>query len=189
MNPLYEPFPSTVTVKGKRYGIITDFKEWVKFADMVQDETLEAKNKFVYAMQYYIDLPQDTTEEVINALIDFFIMKEVYPDRVSEDTQGAPYVHRKPLFDFGYDAGCIIAGFQQAYGMDLTAVNMHWWHFRILLDSLPENTEFKQRIYYRGINVGEIRDVKEKQRILKLQRQIALSVPPPSDEEIGDIFW
>lgn len=189
MNPLYDSFPTMVSVNGKGYRIITHFGEWVKFVDMVQDADLTPHDKFIHALQYYIELPPDRTENVMDALIDFFVMRGLSRDKAPEGISEEPYVHRKPLFDFGYDAGCIIAGFRQAYGLDLTNADLHWWHFRILLDGLPENTEFKQRIYYRGINVGEIKDVKEKQRILKIQRQIALPVPPPSDEEIGDMFW
>lgn len=191
MNPLYESFPETVFADGKEYCIITSFHDWVKFVDMVQDEALTPSEKMLLAMQYYVDeIPADTGTAA-DILIDFFVMKgcgENWEIQAREKLKEPP-IRKIPLFDFCYDAGCIIAGFQQAYGINLTEADMHWWRFRILLNGLPENTEFKQRIYYRGINVGEIKDIKEKQRILKIQHQIALPAPPLSDEEIGGMFW
>ena len=44
---------------------------------------------------------------------------------------------------------------------------MHWHLFLALFDALPEDTPIKQRMYYRGVNIGDIRDKNGKQRIRK----------------------
>ena len=49
-----------------------------------------------------------------------------------------------PAFDYAEDSSYILAAFQQAYGIDLTASAMHWWRFRALLGGLPDY----QRRYY-----------------------------------------
>lgn len=43
-------------------------------------------------------------------------------------------------FDYAFDADYIVAAFQQAYGIDLTVTQMHWWRFRALFRALPEDT-------------------------------------------------
>ena len=72
--------------------------------------------------------------------------------------------------------------------MDLR-LQMHWWQFGILLDGLSEKTEFKQRVMYRNTNTAGIKDVKERQRIERIQRAIAIPMPAPTDEEMGAMFW
>lgn len=38
MNPLYEKFPDYVEVRGKRCRIVTDFREWIKLVELLDDE-------------------------------------------------------------------------------------------------------------------------------------------------------
>lgn len=67
---------------------------------------------------------------------------------------------------------------------------MHWWEFRSLFDWLPDGTEIKQRIMYRSIDPGTIRDKDERKRIKKIQRAVALKKKQRKldDYEIGDMF-
>lgn len=51
-----------------------------------------------------------------------------------------------PAFDYAEDSSYILAAFQQAYGIDLTASTMHWWRFRALLGGLPETCLFSRII-------------------------------------------
>ena len=97
----------------------------------------------------------------------------------------------KPVFSFSEDAGCIYAAFREAYGIDLQQIEyMHWWEFRSLFDWLPDGTEIKQRIMYRSIDPGTIRDKEERKRIKKIQRAVALKKKQRKldDYEIGDMF-
>ena len=58
----------------------------------------------------------------------------------------------------------------------------------MLFDGLSEDTEIKQRIMYRGINLSEIKDKEERKRISKIQRSIQLPAEELTDYEIGNAF-
>ena len=65
---------------------------------------------------------------------------------------------------------------------------MHWWQFRYLLDGLNEKTEFIKRLAYRSIDASKIKDKKERNRIIQIQRKIALPGKGVSDYDIGNAF-
>lgn len=54
------------------------------------------------------------------------------------------------VFDFWNDARLIIAGFQQAYSINLLESDMHWYRFLCLLEGLPSSTKFAERLETRA---------------------------------------
>lgn len=190
MNLLYDSYPETVMLHGTQREIVTDFKDWLRFVDMLRDDRLDLNDKVQFMISFYLDdIPASQCNEAHDPLLQFFQMKGAAsePEQVSEYSDGEP-AQPKPLYDFSFDAKYIISGFWQDYGIDLTETDMHWWKFRILLDGLSSNTEFKQRVMYRNTNTADIKDMKERQRIQRIQRAIAIPQPAPSDYEIGDMF-
>ena len=56
--------------------------------------------------------------------------------------------NNKRAYSFSQDAGDIYSAFLTCYGMDLTRIGyLHWWKFRTLFDSLPNDCEIKQKMY------------------------------------------
>lgn len=189
MNILYERFPESVKVNGEYYPVITDFREWLRFAELVEDDSVPWQIKCRSLLQWYTDRIPDDIEAAIYALGDFFTCKKMYKEDSEEEEEEQKRI--KPVFSFSEDAGCIYAAFREAYGIDLQKVNyMHWFEFRSLFDWLPDNTEIKQRIMYRSIDPGTIRDKDERKRIKKIQRAVALKKKQRKldDYEIGDMF-
>ena len=64
-------------------------------------------------------------------------------------------------YDFDVDADALFTSFRQAYGIDLSGEDLHWWAFRELMLGLPEDTPFKRRVYYR---VGSTEGMSRKQK-------------------------
>lgn len=192
MNLLYEAYPESVNLYGVEREIVTDFKDWLRFIDMLRCDELSQDEKMTLMMEMYLDnIPHWQWEEAHKPLMRFFRMDACETETVGEPENGdeePDSVTPKPLYDFAFDAKYIISGFCQDYKIDLTETDMHWWKFRILLDGLSSGTEFKQRIMYRNTNTADIKDMKERQRIQRIQRAIAIPQPTPSDYEIGDMF-
>ena len=186
MNFIYEPYPETVILNGRSRRIVTDFKDWLRFYDMLRDPELETVDKFEIICSFYLDplVPADM-DSLHKPLIDFFKMKYEEKDEEKPDSDK----RSKPLYDFKFDAPYIISGFLRDYGIDITKVSMHWWKFRLLLEGLSSDTEFKQRVMYRNTDTGQIKDTAERRRIEKIKRAIAIPEPIPTDDEIGDLFW
>ncbi len=192
MNLLYEAYPESVNLYGVEREIVTDFKDWLRFIDMIRCDGLSQDEKMTLMMEMYLEnIPHWQWGDAHEPLMSFFRMDECTIETGGEpegtDEELEPVIP-KPLYDFAFDAKYIISGFRQDYKIDLTETDMHWWKFRILLDGLSSGTEFKQRVMYRNTNTADIKDVKERQRIQRIQRAIAIPQPAPSDYEIGDMF-
>ena len=189
MNYIYEPFPDTVMLNGSKRYIVTDFKAWLKYYDMLRDGSLSDIEKFELMRSYYFSpLTILDMKNLHKPLISFFKM-ETDDNAADHKADEVETDHKKPLYDFCFDSAYIIAGFYHDYRIDLTTAHMHWWKFRLLLDGLSKETEFKQRVMYRNIDLSQIKDQKERQRIQRIQRAIAIPEPAPTDYETGDIFW
>lgn len=187
LNVLYEKFPDHVLVHGVRYPIETDFREWIRFAELVEDDAVSWQIKAELMLNWYKEYPSDI-ESAIYALGDFLSAKSLYQESEKNEQNQE---NRKPAFSFQEDAGCIYSAFVDVYGIDLQTIPyMHWWKFKTLFDWLPENTEIKQRIMYRTIDVSSIKDKEERKRVKRIQEAIALrkKVYSMSDYDIGDMF-
>lgn len=189
LNVLYEQFPKSVRVCGMSYPIATDFREWIRFSELIDDESVPWEVKCRLMLQWYQKQIPDDLEAAVYALGDFLSARKLYS--ATEENDSNEKGIDKPVFSFSEDAGCIYSAFIDSYGIDLqTVVYMHWWKFRILFDGLPEDTEIKQRMMYRGIDPKTIKDKAERKRVQKIQRQIALRkrTRKVNDYDIGDMF-
>ena len=176
INALYEPFPESITVDGKEYQILTDFREWLRFSDMMSDRSVPAEHKLRLMTEWLEEVPPVINAELIYAVLDFYKASDLEPDSTDyEDDDPPEETERPPLLDWKFDAKFIIGDFRRCYGIDLlTTEYMHWWEFRCLLAALPEDSAVQRRIAYRSVDISQIKSPSEQMRILKIQRQIAI---------------
>lgn len=175
---LYEVYPDCVEINGYKYQIVTDFRDWLKFYDIILNTEIDDESRINEVLKMYVDrIPQDITQAV-NALCVFFAGNEI-----KESNK-----HKKPVYDFDIDRDYFISGFKESYDISLHKVKcMHWWEFLALFRGMNSKTELKQRMRLRSIDIGQIKDPKEKARIRRAQLEIA--IPNHNvDDEIGDIF-
>ena len=188
MNILFEEFPKTVRVNGERFLVETDFREWIRFIQLIDDAKVPWQIKCRLLLQWYIDGIPDDLETAVYALGDFLAMKTENAEEDESITGSAP----KQLYSFEQDAECIYSAFREVYGINLQTIPyMHWWEFQTLFAGLPEKTEIKQRIMYRSIDLRTIKDKDERKRIKKIQEIVALKKKNQrkmTDYEIGDMF-
>lgn len=187
INILYEPFPNSIIADGKEYEILTDFREWLRFADLQADKKIPRYYKALYMSQWLIEPPEEITEDIVDGLFAFLRADPLSPDSESEEEKGEP--PHPPWFDFTIDARWVIGDFLRFYDIDLLEVEeLHWWKFRALLYALPDDSMTMKRVAYRSTNLGAIKDNAERQRIAKIQRQIAIPFRM-DDEPIGAVLW
>ena len=188
MNPLYEPFPDYVTVKGKKVRIVTDFREYIKLIDRLKDDEVDETEKKELIACWFLDDPGSDFEECLQALTDFVV--NYRETKASEGEEGnEDNTKHDPVIEYNQDAPYIISGFLECYGIDLTEIQyMHWWKFQMLIDGMNEDCELKKRMGYRSIDLNQIKDKEERERIRKIQKQIAIIDHEVTDEEIGDAF-
>lgn len=190
MNFFYETFPNTVSIHGEDVAIITDFREYIRLLDMLKCEELNAMQKTTFLAQYFLDEIEVDTEAIL-ALTAFVVMNSDSDEADPDEEEGEIVESRskKNLFSYEIDYPFILSGFLRDYGIDLEMVEyLHWWKFRMLFDGLSEDTEIKQRIMYRSIDLSDIKDKDERNRIAKIQRRIRLPQESLTDYDIGNAF-
>ena len=87
MNILYEQFPEEVKVNGEYYPIVTDFREWIRFTELVEDDSVPWRMKCGLLLQWYLDQIPDDIEAAIYALGDFLMCKRMYQDDLEDEEE------------------------------------------------------------------------------------------------------
>lgn len=201
MNPFYDALPEAVEIDGVLYPIATDFRDIVQLMDMLQLPEAEMPDeiKKEAAMQYFTARRPPSRTAALDALWRFITMREVSLSEEKrrlraeaigdvepeEDAASGPAV-----LSYRWDAGYIYAAFLAIYRIDIFRVEyLHWWLFRWLLESLPGDTEIKQRMAYRGTDESKIKDKAERRRVQRIKHEISLPQRELSDEDIGDALF
>jgi len=76
MNLLYDALPDTVTVDGKAYRIYTDYRDWLRFYDMQEDDALSKREKLLLMLRaedgeaYIVPADQNREPVYLNATLE-----------------------------------------------------------------------------------------------------------------------
>lgn len=202
MNVFYEELPEALEINGREYPVITDFREWIRFSDMLKSD-IPPKFKLEFLSEMFLEkvpdlYTEDEIEEAMDAITSFLSLSGTeFPDISSdeanseEESEEVEYEEQraKKAIYYEQDAPYIISAFRREYQIDLLSVPyMHWWEFRMLLDGLSEESQIKKRIYWRTCDVSKM-DKKERREILKIRRSITIPEEEyVSDEDIGNAF-
>ena len=196
MNVFYEGLPEVLVIDGKEYPIITDFREWLRFSDMLKSDIPQNyKLEFLEDM-FLEDIPPiyslEDMDLVMKAITDFLSLSALeFPvwQQEKESIEVFEDEGVKKAIYYEQDAPYIISAFQREYQMDLLSVEyLHWWKFRMLLDGLSEESHSKKRISWRPCNVSKM-DKKERMEILRIRRKITIPEEEyVDDEDIGNAF-
>lgn len=172
---LIEPLPETVEVGGRELPVLTDFREWLRFAALMQDRSLPGWEKLILLRGWFLEPPKAVTKDMVMALREFYEAKALEPDPLREEEDKEPAPLRPPTFDWEVDAGCVLADFRRFYGLDLLRVEyLHWWEFRALFSALPPDGSVKERIRIRGWDLSKERNPERRSAIRREQARIAL---------------
>lgn len=178
-NILTDTLPDSVEVCGKKYPILTNFKDWISFFLLHEDKSLTDVEKVHISMNWYIGRP-DNMIAAYQALQEFAACKSL-PKAKGTGTSA-------PVFSYLHDSPYLFADFLRFYQINLQTAQLHWFAFNALFEGMPEDSSTKQRIAYRSVNLGTIKDKKERARLAKIQRAVAIPRPPMTAEEVGNLF-
>lgn len=161
MNILTDALPKSVDINGRRYPINTDFRAGIAFECSEMNTEQDIYN--ILTLYYGDSFPEDI-KGAINAIMNFYCCGEK-PETEKKNN--------KPAYSFEADSKVIFADFWNYYNIDLSQEGLHWWVFRALLFGLPEESEFKQRTYYRTCDLKGL-SKKERERIMRIRAKIAI---------------
>jgi len=190
MNLLTTTLPDTITVDGREYAIHTDFRDWIRFCEMLLDEELKEEEKVYIALMMYKEEQPSNIQLALKGLTDFYLMAEEVANDTEEQTEEHTEEYEvtpKPIYDWTVDSAYIIGAFQKTYGIDLMNIEyMHWWRFKALFTSIIE-FDLEERIGYRALDTSKIKDKDERKRLDRIKKSLMLKTSV-TDEEIGGVF-
>ncbi len=177
---LCDPFPESIHADGLSYPVQTDFRVWLKFAELLENPEQNAAAILQSVFRFPV---RGFSEPLIDAVFSFYHADSLYyqPDnRKEKDSR-----KERPLFEWKFDARFILGDFRRFYQLDLLHVDyLHWFAFIALFQTLPEESHCMKRIALRSADLTKIKNKEEKRRIRKLKRLVALPYVM-SSEEIG----
>lgn len=165
-------YPKYAEVQGKKYKINTDFRYAIECNRIAEDETI---GDFERALAIIYTL---FGEEGINTPEHYEKLLEMAKKYLSCGEELKPSDENKDM-DFIQDYPYIKTSFRSDYGIKLDEEKMHWWEFFELMNGLSNseigNCCVLNRIRnLRNFDVKDIKDPKEKSKILKAKEQVAL---------------
>lgn len=144
---LYTTPPDTITVDGVEYPVNTDFREWVRFQGiLLADESNDAKAIKICNLMESMRIPQ--TKEALDSMLQFYAGAST-----ENKTESGGNVQS---YDLEKDSEYIFSAFLDSYGIDLTTERLHWWRFKALFKSLPEDCQMCKIMMYRTIDLKKV---------------------------------
>ena len=188
-NLLTEPLPDSVRIGSHSVPVNTNFRLMIRLELLLTEDIGEmSEDEFAYRLMTLIDefLPDCqfsfTWEELTAGLMDYYACgnRRTAPTAEdNEDEQSQP----ERVYSFRHDATYIYAAFMQAYHIDLTAANLHWWQFRALLSALPQDCLFARVIDYRTAEITPDMSDGQKEFYRKMKQRYALPLPQSEQEK------
>ena len=165
--------PEYVKIGEKKYKLNTDFRVAIECDRIAKDDTigdLERTMAIIYKLygDEGLDNPNDY-DKLIELGLKFLSMGEDIENKEDEE----------PDMDFEQDMDYIYTSFMSDYGMDISKKKMHWWTFMNLINGLSNselgNCCVLNRVRnLRSMDPREIKDKKERDKIIKAQQRVAL---------------
>lgn len=165
--------PEFVKVGNKKYKINTDFRVAIECNSVAMDNSIGEYEKSL-AIIYKLFGEEGLNEfENHNQLLE---LGQRYL-KLDKDFENE---HDEPDMDFVQDMDYIEASFMSDYKIDLSTTKMHWWTFYNLISGLSNselgNCCVLNRIRnLRNYDVSQIKDQKEKNKVIKAQNQVSLN--------------
>lgn len=166
-------YPEYAEVEGKKYKINTDFRVAIECNRVAEDETIGDYERSL-AIIYLL-----FGDDGLNTPQHYGKLLELAKNYLSCGKEKVANTDEKPDMDYIQDMDFIEASFMSDYHMDLSTEEMHWWKFFNLLNGLSNselgNSCILNRIRnLRNMNPNDIKDKKERDKLIKAQKQFAL---------------
>ncbi len=179
MNILMSDLPDQVLIGGESISINTDFRASIAYEQMLKDPEISDEEKFFVTLQifYFDPIRPEYLTEAVNAAASFYLGQDI--EELKDGPRSFEEAKRssEPCYDFEFDSDLIYAAFWQAYGIDLSNTELHWWKFKALLAGLPEDSKFAKIIVIRTQELSDKMSDEERDRLKELKRIYALPRP------------
>ena len=164
--------PEFVKIGAKKYKINTDFRVAIECNNIAMNDSIGEYEKSL-AVIYKLFGDEGLRDFDNHVKLLELGQRYLNLNKEFEDSK------EEPDMDFTQDMDYIEASFMSDYHIDLSNTKMHWWTFYNLINGLSNselgNCCVLNRIrYLRNQDVRDIKDKKERDRVIKAQKRVAL---------------
>lgn len=180
MNLLTEIAPRSVEIEGQIYEIDADFRNFIRFEQLMFDPDIRDEHRGVLALNlFYPEIPQDFSRAFEQ------IIRLYSAGQTEKKSSGGG--KQKRIYSFEHDADYIFAAFLADYQIDLQEIDfLHWWKFRALFAGLKPDNLICKIMEYRAADLSKLKG-EEKKFYQKMQREYALPIPKAEQEKCDEI--
>ena len=175
-------YPTKMEANGNIYPINTDYRVALECIKVYKDNTLSGIEKY-FAIEYLL-LGENVDMndcEILKDKIDRYLRcgKE---QNDSDD---------KRTYDYIQDETLTKTSIRQCYHINLNEMKMHWYEYNELISGLTEDTAIIKYVQTRGKDPYEIKDEKERAKLIDIQNKIAIKEDyiKTEEEKKLDDFW
>jgi hypothetical protein len=186
-NILLDKLPQYIPSKIK---IRTDFREWIKFELLMQDNTIEEEKKIELALNLLYFGNINNIETALKDIIWFYSCGKK-ENEIKETKQNKKEM--KQIYSYEFDDMHIYTAFKTQYNIDLNSIKyLHWWKFKAMFEDLKEDNKIVEIMGYRSCDLSKIKDKEERKRIQKMKKMYALPdmrTQEQKEADFGSAFW
>ena len=177
MNPLIDDFPRELC----GVPIDTDYRRMVQFELLLREESVPEADKIHLALSLLYKQPVPDPVRAWDRLLWYYSCGQS-GEQVQDEGKATP----PRLYDFETDAQRIYTAFLQCYRIDLQKEPLHWFKFHTLLVNLPHDSPFGQIMYYRTVNLAQLKG-EERKHAMRMQSRFALDRPKATTQAQRDM--
>ncbi|MCI6278047.1 MAG: bacteriophage Gp15 family protein [Clostridium sp.] len=184
MNILIDTVPTSVDIDGVEYEINSNFRYGILFELLMQDSTIEEKDKIYMALDLYYPVIPTNIDEAIEKILWFY---KCGKDEAKVKSTGKDRGTTQ-IYSFEYDDDYIYSAFLDQYRVDLQDIKyLHWWKFKAMFKSLKEDNMIVKIMGYRSIDLSKIKDKEQKDYYKKMQKLYEIPVSKNEKEKLDEI--
>lgn len=160
--------PDVFSIDGTDYTFHSDFREWLRFEQLMLDPDIPQGEKPELALKLIFPNCPPMSADVNQFMLWFYRCGKSAP-HISKGKKDKKSTGQ--MYSFEYDDLYIYAAFRELYGMDLSEVSyLHWWKFKALFQGLHD-CKFTDIIGYRSAEINS-KTPAERKRFLESMKEL-----------------
>ena len=182
MSYLTRKLPNYVDVGGERIAIETDFRTWIKYEELMLDESQDSEKQVIEVIN--LCLAEDITitslddlEKLFDALLQFYSLGEkIDEDRKKEEVEGEDSDFSRPnkIYSYEHDWSYIYSAYMECYNINLFTDHLHWREFKALFKGLNDKCRFSKIMSFRSMEITSKMSKDEKKYYREMKKIYAL---------------
>lgn len=185
-NLLIDVIPTYVFIDGIKYDINFDFRTSILFELLMQDKSINDKEKIYLALElYYPVIPRNINEAIVQMLWFYRCGRDVVSSKGKGTGNGKGATQ---IYSFEHDDDYIYSAFLDQYGIDLQLIYpLHWWKFKAMFKSLKGDNEIVKIMGYRSVDLSKIKDKEQKLYYKKMKELYKIPISKDEIEKLDEI--